>query len=258
MSLRGVVTRYSFFARWEANRLIYDIGPYWIALTILIIGAMVLAARNVRLFKGFAFTDTWQLVLPLILLVLPFLHIEDRYFLQALPVFILWLVLVVAGVYKLVEMKVPEHWKLIAALIPLLFVSLFTLAYVSRLATQVPHRDSSTLARNTARWLESQKLASAPILAQTPDVAFFSGAKHLWMPGGEPDLVVTYAQRNGARYIYVSSQDAQTQLNDLLLNNNAPVSVSLKLLHEETDGTARGRLFEVNSNERVISSNLHL
>jgi hypothetical protein len=78
------------------------------------------------------------------------------------------------------------------------------------------------------------------------------------MPGGEPDLVVTYAQRNGARYIYVSSQDAQTQLNDLLLNNNAPVSVSLKLLHEETDGTARGRLFEVNSNERVISSNLHL
>jgi hypothetical protein len=258
MSLRGVVARYAFFARWEANRLIYDLGEYWIVLTLLALGIVGLVLRNTRLLQSLSVKDMWQLILLPILFVLPFLHIEDRYFLQALPVFVLWLVLIVAGAYKLVAMKLPERWKTVAVLIPLAFVSLFTLAYVLRLATQMPERDSSTLARNTARWLQSQKLSPAAILSQTPDLAFFSNTKHVWMPGGEAENVVTYAQRNGAHYIYVSSQDAQTQLNDLLLNGKAPAPASLRLVHEEIDGTARGRLYEVSSNDRVISSNLHL
>ena len=67
------------------------------------------------------------------------------------------------------------------------------------------------------------------------------------MPSGAPADVLKYAQRSGAHYVYVSSQDVPTPLNDLLLGNNAQIPDSLKLLHEESDGPMRGRLFELKS-----------
>ena len=258
MSVRAVLTRYAFFARWEANRLVYDLGPYWIVVFLLVVGFVGLALLNGGPLKGFVFDDTWQLVLLLMLFVLPLLHIEDRYLLQALPVFLLWLTLIVIGIYRFFTSRLSERSKLIAALIPLSFISLFVLSYGTRLFAQVPERDSSALARGTAHWLESQNLSAASILSQTPDLAFFSSAQHLWMPGGEPDHVVMYAQQNGARYIYVSSQDASTPLNELLLGSETQIPASLQLLHEETDGSARGRLFELKSANVVVSSHLHL
>src|SRR5262249_49353915 len=160
-------------------------------------------------------------------------HVEDRYLLQVMPAFLWCLVLIVAGFSNLVEVRLPEKWKRIATVIPLAFVAVFLLSYGYRLATQVPEKDSTTLARGTARWLETQKISPAPIVAQTPDLAFFSGVQHVWMPAGEPEAVIQYAKRNGARYIYVSSQDVSTPLNELLLGNNGQIPASLRLLHEE-------------------------
>ncbi len=258
MSVRAVFSRYVFFARWEGQRLLYDLGPYWIVLGLMIIGGAVLVASKPKLSKGIMFGDTWQFVLPLMLLVLPLLHIEDRYLLQAMPVFLLWLVLIIAAVHAFVAARLRDSSQWLARLVPLALMAILVLSYGYRLVTQIPQRDPSALARSTARWLDSQKSSPARILSQTPDLAFFANGLHLWMPGGEADSVLRYAQLNGAQYLYVSSQDVPTPLNDLLLGDTAQIPSSLKLLHEESDGPVRGRLFELKSTDHVISSNLHL
>lgn len=247
MSLGAVIARYAFFARWEVERLVYGLGPHWIVLGLLVLGCIILLTTNVRLVRGIAFEDMWQFVLPLMIPILPFLHIEDRYLLQAMPVFLLWLVLIVASIHRLVATKFLYRPKRLAGLVPIALVGVFILSYGYRLATQIPSRDTSVLARNTARWCESQGLSPAPIISQTPDLAFFGNVSHLWMPSGAPADVLKYAQRSGAHYVYVSSQDVPTPLNDLLLGNNAQIPDSLKLLHEESDGPMRGRLFELKS-----------
>lgn len=78
------------------------------------------------------------------------------------------------------------------------------------------------------------------------------------MPAGEIADVLKYSQRNGVQFISISSQDVPTPLNDMLLGNTTALPASLELLHEETNGTAVGRLFALKSTENVISSNLHL
>jgi hypothetical protein len=257
-SVRAVLSRYVFFARWEVQRLLHNLGPYWIVLSLLIVGGALLVAGRAKFAKGVTFSDTWQFVLPLMLLVLPLLHIEDRYLLQAMPVFLLWLVLIIAAVQTFVAARLRYQSQWLTRLVPLAFMGVFLLSYGYRLATQIQQRDQSVLARSTAHWLESQKPSPARILSQTPDVAFFANGLHLWMPGGEADSVLRYAQLNGARYLYVSSQDVPTPLNVLLLGDRAQIPSSLELLHEESDGPARGRLFELKSTDHVISSNLHL
>jgi hypothetical protein len=67
------------------------------------------------------------------------------------------------------------------------------------------------------------------------------------MPAGEPGDVLKYAQRNGVNYIFVSSQDVASPLNNLLLGNTAGIPESLKLLHEESDGARLGRRFAFKS-----------
>ena len=123
------------------------------------------------------------------------------------------------------------------------------LSYGYRLATQVPQSDPSGLARNTARWLAAAQLSPTPIVSQNPDLAFFADRLHRWMPAGEAADVLKYAQRNGMHYIYVSSQDVATPLNDLLLGGRAQIPGSVKLLHEESNGSGLGRLFEVQINQ---------
>ena len=254
MSLRAVMARYAFFARWEAERLVYDLGPHWLVLGLLIFGGIIFLARRVSI----APDDRWQIVLPLMLFVLPLLHIEDRYFLQAIPVFLLWLVLIFASIQKFIAARLPQRFSAFARLVPLSFILVFVLAYASRLSSQIPSRDTSALARSMARWLESQNLPPASIISQTPDLAFFANAPHLWMPGGEAGDVMKYAQRSGARYMFVSTQDAPTPLDELLLGESTRIPESVKLLHEESDGPMRGRLFELKSTNDVVTGNLHL
>jgi hypothetical protein len=159
---------------------------------------------------------------------------------------------------KLVAAKLPQRSKQVAALLPLAFIAVFVLSYSYRLTTQLPQNDASVFARNTAHWWESERLSPAPILSQNPDLAFFTNGQHRWMPAGEPADVLKYAQRNGVQYLYVSSQDVPSPLNELLLGNTTAIPESLKLLHEESDGPKLGRLFTFKSTENVISSNLHL
>ena len=258
MSLRAVIARYAFFARWEAERLIYDLGPHLLVLGLLMVGGIILLTSRVKLVRSVVLDDMWQFVLPLMLFVLPLLHIEDRYFLQTLPVFLLWLVLILATIHKFIAARLPQRFSAFAGLVPLAFILVFVLSYAYRLSSQVPQRDATALARGTARWLESQNLSPAPIISQTPDLAFFANASHLWMPGGEAGDVMKYARRSGARYIFVSTQDVPTPLNELLLGEGTRIPESVKLLHEESDGPMRGRLFELKSTNDVVTSNLHL
>ncbi len=258
MSLGAIGKRYWFFGRLEIERLLYLLGPHLLVIGLLLAGALFWLWRNIAGARSFQLANPWTIALALWLFFLPFLHVEDRYLLQVAPAFLVWLVLIVAGIFKLVAARLPDQRKTIVQVIPAALLSVFLLSYGYRLATQIPQRDPSLLARGTAHWLEAEKLSPVPILSQTPDLAFFSNGLHLWMPAGEPDHVVKYAEKNGARYIYVSSRDVSTPLNELLLGDSGAAPNSLKLVHEETDGSARSRLFEVNSNDRVIVSNLHL
>ena len=246
MSLRGIATRYAFFARWEANRVIYDLGPYWIVFGILVVGLIGLATRARQILRELWSAGVWQVSLLPMLLILPFLHIEDRYFLQALPVLLLWLVLIVSGAYTIAKVKLPTRFANLAVLIPLGFVALFTFSYVLRLTTQITRRDSSLLARQTAQWLDAQRFSAASTLSQTPDFAFFSNSQHVWMASGDAENVITYAKRSGAQYIYVSTQDVRTPLTNALLNDPAQAPPTVRLLHEEADGVSRSRLFQIN------------
>jgi len=249
MTFGAIAQRYAFFARVEIGRLLYLLGPYSLVMALLIVGAVVCLPKNIRLLiHKFQFNDTWPFVLASWLLFLPLLHIEDRYLLPVLPAFLVWLVLVMLALQKLIEPKLPQRGKRLVLLIPLAFISVFVLSYAYRLATQLPQNDPSVFARNTASWLESERLSPAPILSQNPDLAFFTNSQHRWMPAGAPSDVLKYAQRSGVQYIYVSSQDVPSPLNDLLLGNTTSIPESLKLLHEEADGSRLGRLFAVKNN----------
>jgi len=164
-----------------------------------------------------------------------------------LPAFLAWLVMIMLSLQKLVEPKLPQRLRRFAVSIPLALIALFVLSYGYRLATQLPQNNPSLFARNTARWWEAERLSPAPILSQNPDLAFFTNGEHRWMPAGEPVDVLKYAQRNGVNYIYVSSQDVASPLNNLLLGNTAGIPDSLKLLHQESDGARLGRLFAFKS-----------
>ena len=259
MSLRSVAQRYAFFGRVEIGRLLYLLGPYLLVMALMIVGIAVCLPNNIRLLiPKFAFADLWPFVLASWLLFLPFLHIEDRYILPVLPAFLVWLVLIMLALQKLVEPKLPQRARQFGVLVPLILIAVFVLSYGYRLATQLPQNDPSAFARNTAQWWESERLSPATILSQNPDLAFFTNGQHRWMPAGEPADVLNYAQRNGVHYIYVSSQDVPSGLNDLLLGNTTSIPGSLKLLHEESDGLRLGRLFTFKSTEDVINSNLHL
>ena len=259
MTLGAVMQRYLFFARIEVGRLLYLLGPYLLVLALLIVGAALCLSRNVgRVLREFQLAAAWPFVLASWLLFLPFLHVEDRYLLPVFPAFLFWLVLIVLAIEKQLETKLPQRSKQWAALLPLTLITLFVLSYGYRLVTQLPQSDPSVLARNTARWLEAEQLSPAPILSQNPDLAFFSNQLHRWMPAGEAVDVLKYAQRSGLHYIYVSSQDVPGPLNDLLLGNTAQLPDSVKLLHEESDGSNLGRLYEIKSTNDAVSSNLHL
>jgi len=259
MTPSAIAKRYVFFARVEIGRVVYLLGPYLLVMALLIVGAAVCLAANIRqVMRKFQFADTWPLLLASWLLFLPLLHIEDRYLLPVLPAFLLWLVLIMLALQKLVAAKLPQRSKQVAALLPLAFIAVFVLSYSYRLTTQLPQNDASVFARNTAHWWESERLSPAPILSQNPDLAFFTNGQHRWMPAGEPADVLKYAQRNGVQYLYVSSQDVPSPLNELLLGNATAIPESLKLLHEESEGPRLGRLFTFKSTENVISSNLHL
>lgn len=259
MTLSAIAKRYVFFARVEIGRVVYLLGPYLLVMALLIVGAAVCLAANIRqVMRKFQFADTWPLLLASWLLFLPLLHIEDRYLLPVLPAFLLWLVLIMLALQKLVAAKLPQRSKQVAGLLPLAFIAVFVLSYSYRLTTQLPQNDASVFARNTAHWWESERLSPAPILSQNPDLAFFTNGQHRWMPAGEPADVWNYAQRNGVQYLYVSSQDVPSPLNELLLGNTTAIPESLKLLHEESEGPRLGRLFTFKSTENVISSNLHL
>ena len=259
MTFSAVAKRYAFFARAELGRLLYLLGPYFLVMALLIVGAVVCLPKNIRLLMHeFQFEDAWPFVLASWLLFLPLLHIEDRYLLPVLPAFLVWLVLILSALQKLIEARLPQRSKQVAAFIPLAFIAVFVVSYSYRLATQLPHNDPSVFARNTAHWLEAERVSPAPILSQNPDLAFFTNGQHRWMPAGAPADVLKYAQRNGVQYIYVSSQDVPSPLNDLLLGNTTSIPDSLRLLHEESDGSRLGRLFTFKSTEDVINSNLHL
>ena len=249
MTPTAVGKRYLFFARTEIQRLLYLLGPHLLVIVLLLVGALLSLSGNiVRMVRGLQFADAWPFLLASWLLLLPFLHVEDRYLLQVMPAFLLWLILIAVAVQKLAAAKLRGRSKLVAPLIPLAFMSVFLLSYGYRLTTQIPQGDSSALARGTARWLDSQKLSAPTILSQTPDLAFFSNGKHLWMPSGEPDHVLKYARRSGASYVYISSRDVRTPLNNILLGDVTVVPASFHLLHEESDGSVTARLFSVSAN----------
>ena len=248
MTLSAVAKRYAFFARVEIGRLLYLLGPYFLVIALLLVGVAVCVPRNFRLLRQrFQFADAWPFVLASWLLFLPLLHIEDRYMLPVLPAFLVWLVMIMFALRNMVEPKLPQRYRQFAVCIPLAFIAVFVLSYGYRLATQLPQNDPSMFARNTARWWESERLSPAPILSQNPDLAFFTNGEHRWMPAGEPVDVLNYAQRNGVNYIFVSSRDVPSPLNNLLLGNTAGIPESLKLLHEESDGARLGRLFAFKS-----------
>ncbi|MGH9873562.1 MAG: hypothetical protein ACRD9S_14020 [Pyrinomonadaceae bacterium] len=258
MSLNSAGKRYFFFARTEIERLLYLLGPQWLVLVLLLAGG-ILGLRKIRTaIRGSQLSAVWPAVLASWLLFLPFIHIEDRYLLQAMPAVLIWLVLIIMAVHKHSENGLPQRFKPLAAFIPGAIIAVFVLSYGYRLATQIPQSDPTALARNTAQWWESERLSPAPILSQNPDLAFFTNGQHKWMPAGEPADVLKYAQRNGVRYIYVSSQDVPSSLNGLLLGNTKSLPESLKMLHEESDGSRLGRLFVFKSTDDVINSNLHL
>jgi 4-amino-4-deoxy-L-arabinose transferase-like glycosyltransferase len=249
MTLSAIGRRYMFFARAEMGRLFYLLGPYFLVLALLIVGGVLsLSKTTVRKIRGFQFAAAWPFVLASWLLFLPFIHIEDRYLLQVMPAFLIWLVLIMVVIREVVETKLRPNAKPLAGFVSLALIAVFVLSYGYRLATQIPESDPSVLARRTARWLESEQRPPAPILSQNPDLAFFANGSHLWMPAGETADILNYARRKGANYIYVSTQDVPTPLNDMLLGNNSAVPDSLRLLHEESDGPLRGRLFEVKIN----------
>ncbi len=231
MTLGAIAKRYAFFARVEIGRLLYLLGPYFLVMGLLIVGIAVCVRRNISLLmRKVQLADAWPFILASWLLFLPLLHVEDRYMLPVLPAFLVWLVMIMLTLQKLLAL-----------------VALFVLSYGYRLATQLPQNHPSLFARNTAHWWEAEGLSPAPILSQNPDLAFFTNGEHRWMPAGEPVDVLKYAQRNGVNYIYVSSQDVASPLNNLLLGNTAGIPASLKLLHEESDGARLGRLFAFKS-----------
>jgi len=248
MTLSAVAKRYAFFARVEIGRLLYLLGPYFLVVGLLIAGLAVCAPMNIGLvMRKFQFAAAWPFVLASWLLFLPLLHIEDRYLLPVLPAFLVWLVMIMLALQKLVEPKLPQRFRQFAVVIPLAFIAVFVLSYGYRLANQLPENDPSMFARNTAGWWKAERLSPAPILSQNPDLAFFTNGEHRWMPAGEPADVLKYAQRNGVNYIFVSSQDVASPLNNLLLGHTAGIPESLKLLHEESDGARLGRLFAFKS-----------
>ncbi len=249
-SLRAVWTRYKYFAGTEIKGLVYDAGPHWIVWGLLLIGIILLLINGpIRLVRRPELGDMWQFVLPLMLLVLPFLHIEDRYLLQVIPVVLLWVVMVIAGIHSQAAIRLPVRMRSFAHAVPFALAIVFALSYGYRLVTQLPKTDESLLARNTAAWLQSQQITAAPILSQNPDLAFFANTIHIWMPAGESESVVMYAQTSGAHFIYVSSADVPTPLNNLLLGDTSVVPESLHLLHEEVDGSVRARLFSIGADK---------
>ena len=50
------------------------------------------------------------------LLLLPLLHIEDRYLLPVLPAILVWLVLIMLALQKLVEPRLPQRFRQFAVL----------------------------------------------------------------------------------------------------------------------------------------------
>lgn len=244
-SLQAISSRYAFFVLTEIRRVVYNLGPHRIVLGLFLIGIIFLASKPSSFTNGIEFPDLWQLVLPSTLLVLPFFHIEDRYLLPVMPALLLWLVLIVARIGSLTAARFSAHAKLFVNLIPIAFVALFALSYGYRLATQTSKTDATLQARHTAGWIQSQELPAGLVMSQNPDLAFFADRIHVWMPAGESENVLRYAQSSGARFIYVSSGDVPTPLNNLLLGDLTLVPGSLQLLHEEFDGSMKARLFSV-------------
>lgn len=242
LSLKQIGARYLGFGRKEVTRIAYLLGPRSLVVALLLVGTILFARTLFR--RPLSSVDTWPLVLASWLLFLPIFHIEDRYLLQVLPAFLFWLILTVVGLNNLVSSRLEAGKRFAVALASLTLMVIFIASYVFRLSTQLPASDPSLLPRAAARWFETAQLLPAPTLSQGPDFAFFSNNQHLWMPKGEPEHVIAYARRNGVRYIYVSSQDVPTPLNDLLLRGAPPPE--FELLHEVAASEARARLFQLN------------
>src|SRR5712671_6940154 len=154
MSFGAVLKRYVFFARTEMGRLIYLLGPSWLVLALLISGGGLWLARKVGLeIRGSDVLDSWPFVLASWLLFLPFLHVEDRYLLPVLPAFLVWLLLIILAIHRLVEERLPQRSKPLVVVIPLALITAFVLSFSYRLATQIPLRDPSILARKMSGWL---------------------------------------------------------------------------------------------------------
>lgn len=247
MSFKAVAKRYFYYAKLEVQRLLHLVGPRLLVMALLLVGAAAFLWRAVRRRSGeFKMANAWPLLLVSWLFFLPLFHVEDRYLLQVAPAILFWLVVVGVGLREFIASRLSLRLRTIATVVPVALFTAFLLSYSYRLTTQLPRADESLLARNTAHWLETQKLSAAPIISQGPDLAFFANSKHIWMANGQPESVLTYAQRSGAAYIFVTTRDVATPLNQLLLGNEGPFPKSLELLHEATDGSARARLFKFN------------
>lgn len=247
MSFKAVAKRYFSYAKLETQRLVYLVGPRLLVIALLFAGAIALISRVVRHRSNeFKPTSGWAVLLVSWLFFLPLFHVEDRYLLQVAPAILFWLVGVGLGIREFIASRVSLRFRTIATVVPVALFAAFLLSYSYRLTTQLPRADGSLLARSTAHWFEAQRLSPAATLAQTPDFAFFSNSRHVWMANGKPDDVIAYARRNGTQYVYVSSRDVPTALTEALLNDAAQKPESVKLLHEATDGPARSRLFQIN------------
>lgn len=247
MSFKAVAKRYFFYAQLEVQRLLHLVGPRLLVMALLLVGAAAFFWRAVRRrFGEFKMANAWPLLLVSWLFFLPLFHVEDRYLLQVAPAILFWLVVVGVGIREFIASRLSSRLKAIATAVPVAVFAAILLSYSYRLTTQLPRADESQLARGTAHWFEAQRLSPAATLAQTPDFAFFSNSRHVWMANGKPDDVIAYARRNGTQYVYVSSRDVPTALTEALLNDAAQKPASVKLLHEATDGAARSLLFQLN------------
>ena len=254
LSVRALSSRYLYFAKEEIGRLIYLLGPRALTVSLLIVGGILF-------FKALARRRTdalWQAVLLSPLLVLPFLHIEDRYLLPALPVLSLWMVSGALAVGKWVSRQIERSqarvsikpvWVLgiVAALL------LGDSAY--RLATLLPLSRATLLPQQAAAWMQAERLPEGKIIAQEPALAFYKGSLQVWLPFGPFDPVLGYAREHEARYVFVSSQDATNPLKDRLLNDNEPPH-DLLLLQTFQNAGETARLFELRpeTKEPVIVS----
>jgi len=167
-------------------------------------------------------------VLLLPLAVFPLFWTEDRFLVQIAPAMSICMALGAGSLSRLLRGSTTRGAVILGRWAASLCMAGILASYVLRLHTvSLPPQDTASASEVARVIIHAAKSQNPAVVGEHPAVAYFSGARHIWLPYSELTALLAYARAHEAEFLVLSPLDSPTPSTTAILAGQLPASLRL-------------------------------